>query len=116
MLLHLDTSGSAPLFEQIATSIRRAIAEGELVEGDRLPPARALASSFDVNMHTVLRAYGELKNEGLIDMRRGRGSVIKGGDRPLKLLRQLVSELVAEGRRQGLDRDQIVLMVGNEMA
>src|SRR5262249_32613580 len=52
----LDRTGSLPLFEQVAAEIRRAIADGEIGPGERLPTARALAAVLGVNANTVFRA------------------------------------------------------------
>src|SRR5262249_35047066 len=49
----LDPTDSLPLFEQVAAEIRRAIADGEIGPGERLPPARALAAVLEVNANTV---------------------------------------------------------------
>jgi GntR family transcriptional regulator len=75
-LLRLNPSDDEPLFAQLVAQVRLAVARGELADGDRLPAARELAESLDVNIHTVLRAYQELRGDGLIELRRGRGAVV----------------------------------------
>lgn len=76
MLIRIDSQASDPIYAQIVLEVRRAIARGDVRAGERLPAARDLAKSLDVNMHTVLRAYTELREAGEIDLRRGRGAVV----------------------------------------
>jgi DNA-binding transcriptional regulator YhcF (GntR family) len=73
MLGSVDRDDALPLHEQVAAEIRRAIADGEAGPGDRLPPARDLAAVLGVNSNTVLRALRMLRDEGLLEFRRGRG-------------------------------------------
>lgn len=76
VLIRIDPASPLPLFEQLAAQVRAAVLRGELVSGDRLPSARDLGESLDVNQHTVLRAYQLLRDEGLVELRRGRGALI----------------------------------------
>ena len=102
MLLTIDPAAPEPLFEQLAAQLRAAVAAGELRAGDRLAPARDLAASLDVNLHTVLRAYQELRDEGVVELRRGRGATVASTlDDPG--LRAAITALVTESRRLGLD-------------
>ncbi len=103
MLLRIDPSAPVDLFEQIAAGLRRAIVHGEVRGGERLPPARELAGSLGVNMHTVLRAYGRLRDEGLVELRRGRGAVVRteANDGRAHVV-ELAEALAREGRRLGL--------------
>src|SRR6266436_5202329 len=74
----IDKTDPADLYEQVAGEIRRAIAEGEAKPGERLPPAKDLAAVLEVNTNTVLRALRVLRDEGLLEFRRGRGITITG--------------------------------------
>lgn len=114
MLLELDPDSEQPLYQQIAAAVRRAVGEGEVSAGDRLPAARDLAQSLDVNMHTVLRAYSDLKDEGLIELRRGRGAIVRAGHAAAASVHHLVSELVTEAKRHGLTAREINAMVRKE--
>ncbi|MHC5263506.1 GntR family transcriptional regulator [Streptomyces sp. UC4497] len=55
--------------------MRRALADGALNPGARLPAAREVARLLDVNVHTVLHGYQQSRDEYLIDLRHGRGAV-----------------------------------------
>jgi GntR family transcriptional regulator len=112
MLIRVDPAAREPLAEQIAAQVRGAIAAGELVPGDRLAPARQLADGLDVNMHTVLRAYSALRDEGLIELRRGRGATVRATATPAATrVRTLARELVTAGRRLGMTTDDLVELV-----
>lgn len=76
MLFRVDTLTGEPIFEQLAHQIRVAILQGELAQGEKLPPARQVAEALEVNLHTVLHAYQLLRDEGLIELRRGRGAIV----------------------------------------
>lgn len=64
MLLELDFSDAIPVYRQIRNQIVRAIAEGGLAPGERLPTVRALASECGINVMTASKAYQLLKQEG----------------------------------------------------
>jgi DNA-binding transcriptional regulator YhcF (GntR family) len=62
----------------VAGSVRAALAGGVAAPGDRLPSARNVAAALGINLHTVLRGYQQLRDEGLVELRRGRTAVITG--------------------------------------
>lgn len=79
MLIHLDSTADTPLYAQLVASLRRAIAGGEVPVGDKLPSAGDLAQSLDLNKNTVLRAYRQLRDDGVVELRRGRGATVVAG-------------------------------------
>lgn len=111
MLIRVDGSSTVPLYEQIAAGVRRAITEGAVGRGDRLPAAKELGASLDVNMHTVLKAYGQLRDEGIIEMRRGRGVTVVDQPADHALLAESARKLVADARRAGLTAEEIIRLV-----
>lgn len=112
MLVRIDHASPRPLAEQISSAIRGAALRGEVGPGDRLPSARALATSIDVNLHTVLRAYATLRDEGLIDLRRGRGAVIRDEfDSAAAALAESAKNFVELARTAGLDTDAMIALI-----
>jgi GntR family transcriptional regulator len=78
MLIRVDRSAAIPLHDQVAGAVRTAVLSGDAPRGQRLPTARELAGSLGISLHTVLRAYQDLRDEGLIELRRGTGAVVLG--------------------------------------
>jgi GntR family transcriptional regulator len=98
------------LHEQVAAEIRRAIAEGEAKPGDRLPPAKDLAAVLGVNTNTALRALRQLRDEGLLEFRRGRGVTVAGtAEQGAVVVR--AKELVRFARQHGYRTDELVRII-----
>jgi DNA-binding GntR family transcriptional regulator len=98
------------LYEQIAAEIRRAIADGEAKPGERLPPAKDLAAILDVNANTVLRALRLLRDEGLLEFRRGRGISVAGTPEHGALI-QRARDLVHYARQHGYRTDELIQII-----
>jgi GntR family transcriptional regulator len=98
------------LYEQVAAEIRRAIADGEAQPGERLPPAKDLAAILDVNTNTVLRALRLLRDEGLLEFRRGRGISVAGTPERGAVV-QRARELVEFARRHGYRTDELIEII-----
>ena len=94
----------------MAAAIRRAIADGEAAPGQRIPYAWDLAAVLGVNRNTVLRALRLLRDEGLLDMRRGRAITVTGNPE-LGTLTTRTRELIELARRQGYQRDELVALI-----
>ncbi|MDK8894121.1 GntR family transcriptional regulator [Corynebacterium sp. MSK006] len=77
MIIRTDPSDPTPIYRQIALQTAAQIRDGTLARGERLPTAAQLARSLEVNRNTTLQAYRLLRDEGLIDLRRGRGAVVR---------------------------------------
>lgn len=76
MILKLDFDSEVPIYLQIKNQIIIEIANKELEEGEELPSVRGLAEDIGVNMHTVNKSYGLLKDEGYIKVDRRKGAII----------------------------------------
>jgi GntR family transcriptional regulator len=111
MLIRIDADSARPLYDQVAASVRADILAGELAPGDRLPTARDLAEALDINQHTVLHAYQCLRDEGLVDLRRGRGAVISASAAPLADLAHDIDRLVQRAAALGVSADALAGIV-----
>lgn len=66
-----------PAYLSLADQFARAIQEGKLQNGARLPTHRKLADDLKLSVQTVSRAYDELIRRGLISGEIGRGSFVQ---------------------------------------
>ena len=113
MRFQLDSRDDLPLYSQLARQLRQAIAAGQLAENQQLPSIRALVSLLKVNHQTVLRAYGELEAEGLIERRQGQGTfvVLEALEEANRQRRRAVlaelRQLAMVARELGVDSDEI---------
>jgi GntR family transcriptional regulator len=106
----VDRGDPTDLHEQVAGEIRRAIAGGEAKPGERLPPAKDLAAVLGVNTNTVLRALRELRDEGLLEFRRGRGITVTGTPEQSAVVER-TKDLLHFARTQGYRPDELVQII-----
>jgi GntR family transcriptional regulator len=106
----VDRQDQTQLHHQVAGELRRAIADGEAKPGERLPPAKDLAAVLSVNTNTVLRALRELRDEGLLEFRRGRGITVAGTPEQGAVIRQ-AKDLVSFARKHGYQVDELVQII-----
>ena len=107
MLWQVDARDRASLVEQITSSMRGALASGELVAGERLPPARELAEVLGVHANTVLAAYRVARDEGIVEFRRGRGVRVVESAVPRAAVVDAARAYLEEGRRHGWNVDDL---------
>ena len=108
--MRIDRSDPTSVFEQVAAEIRRAILDGEARPGERLPPAKDLAAELGVNTNTVLRSLRLLRDEGLLEFRRGRGVTVAGTPERTAVLEQ-ARTLIDLARSHGYRRDELLAII-----
>lgn len=106
----LNRDRTIDLHAQVAGELRRAIADGEAKPGERLPPAKDLAAILGVNTNTVLRALRDLRDEGLLEFRRGRGITITGTPEESALIER-ARDLLHYARTQGYRPDELIRLI-----
>ncbi|MGO4857424.1 GntR family transcriptional regulator [Arthrobacter sp. 2MCAF14] len=111
MILNVDLASDVPIYLQLRDQIVEAIADGVLAEGSSLPATRTLAADFGINFHTVNKAYGLLRQQGLIQLNRKTGAVVTPtvadpsfGAEWTTRARTLLAEAVA----RGLSADEVL--------
>ncbi len=89
-----------PKWQQVLTDLESRLAEGEF--GDRFPTDRELVERYEVSRHTVREAVRRLRNRGVIERHRGRGSFVRGREftQPVGALWSLFRAVEATGRVQ----------------
>lgn len=91
-----DWNDNQPIYRQLRDRVVDMILEGVLAEGDALPSVRNVATEYQINPLTVLKAYQALQDEALVDKRRGRGMFVREG---------AVDQLRASERQQFLEQE-----------
>ena len=80
-----EWNDSQPIYRQLRDMVVAMILDGVILEGDPLPSVRNVAAEYRVNPLTVLKAFQELADDGLVEKRRGGGMFVNAGARELLL-------------------------------
>src|SRR6202521_6384775 len=89
------------LYEKVAQQIQGLIRDGLLKAGDKLPPERELAETFQVSRSSLRDAIRTLEVMGLVEPRQGEGTIVLDLDAsalvsPLSTMLRQKRELVGE--------------------
>jgi len=109
-ILRIDLASPRPVYEQIVSGLRAVLVAGEFTPGEQLPTVRQLATDLGVHHNTVAESYRVLAEEGWLDLRRGRGAVVRqrAEPRPITAAKHGFSrhleELVAKAITDGVPR------------
>jgi GntR family transcriptional regulator len=106
---------SQPIYRQLRDRVVAMLLEGALKEGEPLPSVRQVAAEYRLNPLTVLKAYQQLADEGLVEKRRGLGMFVSAGaakallkDERSRFLDQEWPRIHATILRLGLDAAQLL--------
>ena len=104
--IQIDKYSPVPLYEQLKACLIKAIRNGTLTPGQKLPTEDEICRKFTISRPVVRQAYGELDKLGLLERKRGSGSFVKSNTDRGVFLMQLVSyseELAMIGMTAGTD-------------
>jgi DNA-binding transcriptional regulator YhcF (GntR family) len=104
----IDHAAPERLADQVAACVRRGVAGGELALGEQLPPAAELGDALSVNRNTVLAAYRQLRDEGLLEFRRGRGVRVAAVEQATEPVVAAATALIALARDLGVDKPALL--------
>ncbi|MFF8191689.1 GntR family transcriptional regulator [Streptomyces bobili] len=112
----IDRGSGVPAYVQIVEQTERALRMGTLKVGDKLPTAREVVAATAINPNTVLRAYRDMEQDGLVELRRGLGtfvtrSLARPGAEDDSPLRAELTDWTARARAGGLERADILALV-----
>ena len=113
MFLVLEFDSEVPIYLQIRNKIVEGIANGELIDGQKLPSVREMASGTEVNLHTVNKSYNLLKDEGYINIDRRKGAIVntlplaKKEDNTEKI-KSMLELLTAESYLLGMTKEEFL--------
>ena len=116
-----EWNDSQPIYRQLRDRVVAMMLDGVLGEGDPLPSVRNVATEYRINPLTVLKAYQQLVDEGLVDKKRGIGMFINAGAKALlmqgerqKFLNKLWPEIHATIQRLGLTPEDLLRPAGKD--
>ncbi|MGD9126107.1 MAG: GntR family transcriptional regulator [Planctomycetia bacterium] len=122
MFLKVNPADEIPIYEQIVRQVKFAVASKSLVQGELIPSVRELAKQLAVNPNTVVRAYRQLQDEGLIASRRGTGMIVTDRAQDIchtlrvEMIRDRLRQVLAEAEQSGLDQQAIRKLVEAEIS
>lgn len=122
MLIHVNPSSGVPLYLQIESQVKQALAAGALRPGEALPSVRRLALELGINPNTVARAYQNLEQAAVIRTVPGGGTYLADGvpgllkSEKLRRLRPYAVQIAVEGTQLRLSAAEILRMVEEELS
>lgn len=117
MKILISNTTEIPLYQQIKDQIKEAIFQGELAEGNPLPPIRGFANDLKVSVLTIRRVYDELEKEGFIVSQVGIGTFVSAGNLELlrdskrRLVEQKMLDMIQTAKTLDISREELNAMM-----
>jgi GntR family transcriptional regulator len=122
MIVRVHPASGIPLYLQIESQVKQAVAAGALKQDDPLPAVRRLAAEIRVNPNTVARAYQNLERDGVIRTVQGGGCYVDGQSpglmksEKLRRLKPIAMQLAVEARQMLLDEEDALQLLRESFA
>jgi GntR family transcriptional regulator len=117
MLVRVHPASGVPLYRQIESQVKQAIAAQALPQDAALPPVRKLAAELRINPNTVARAYQNLERDGVIRTVPGGGCYVNSQtprllkSEKVRRLKPLATQLAVEATQVVLSREDTLRLV-----
>ena len=113
---HINRRSGITAYVQLVLQVKQALRLGDLKPGDRLPTAKEVVADVTINPNTVLKAYRELENDGLVEARPGLGtfvtqSLLKPGMAERQALQAELATWARAAATAGLERSDLEALV-----
>jgi GntR family transcriptional regulator len=120
MILRLNPSSGVPVYLQIIEQVKHAIATGAVTAGEQLPSVRQMAEDLLINPNTVARAYRDLEQEGIIELKHGSGAFISASIAPpsksMHKAQAVVKSAIDQLTSFDLAEEEIRRLIENELS
>ena len=122
MQIEISLHDGVPIYRQIVNQMKYLIASGQLAPGEELPTIRALAQQLTITPNTVVKAYGELEQSGLVSKRQGAGTFVSDAQSPLarrerrRILIERIDLLLTEAHQLDVPFDELLRLVNARIA
>ncbi|HEX3436918.1 MAG TPA: GntR family transcriptional regulator [Pseudacidobacterium sp.] len=117
MIIRVQPALGTPIYLQIESQVKHAIAAGALKQDDVLPPVRKLAAELRINPNTVARAYQNLERDGILRSVPGGGCYVNGQgsgllrSEKLRRLKPLATQLAVEAKHLVLSKEDLMQLL-----
>jgi DNA-binding transcriptional regulator YhcF (GntR family) len=113
---NIDAKSAVPVFKQVKQAIKRFIASGYLVQGDKLMSIRDMASRHNIHPNTIVKVYSQLEIEGYIMSKPGSGYFVKTEGSKIEneketLLKDAAQEFLNKARQLGYSLDETIQII-----
>ena len=117
MQIRIASDDGVPIYIQIVNQVKHLVASGRLAPGDEMPSIRVLAAQLTVNPNTIVRAYLELEQAGIVTKRNGTGTYVSEVRAPMlqrekiKILASRADALLTEARQLDVDLVEVIKLL-----
>lgn len=115
-MFSIDPMARKPVYEQIIDQTEKFILTGTLSYGDQLPSVRSLSLELSINPNTILKAYSDMDNRGIIQSVPGKGYFVCAGAKSIladryRLRLTSLRQEIAELAMAGIGKDEMLSLI-----